>query len=85
MKKTNEKLASYAKNFDLEKNNDIINLNEKRYLNIDEACAYLGISRRLMNDLTCKKKVKYALLGGRKFKREWLDEFVDRQTVDCIL
>lgn len=58
--------------------------NEKRYLNIDEACAYLGISRRLMNDLTSRKRVKYALFGGRKFLKAWLDEFAERQTVDCV-
>ena len=56
----------------------------KIYLNVDEACEYLGISRSLMDKLTTQKRITYVLMGGRKFKRQWLDDYADRNRIDWI-
>lgn len=56
----------------------------KTWLDVDDACAYLGVSKAFIDRLTGGKKIKYALFGGRKFKRQWLDEYAARQTVDCV-
>lgn len=57
---------------------------EKAYLDVQEACQYLGINKSFMDRLTSGKKIKYAMFGGRKFRREWLDEYAERQTIDCV-
>lgn len=50
-------------------------------MNVDQACEYLGITKRLMDDLTGHKRVKYLLLGGRKFKRSWLDDYIEANAI----
>ena len=56
---------------------DEIHMKEKKLLNLDEACEYLGITKRHMNTLTSQKRITFINCGGRKFRREWLDEFIE--------
>lgn len=58
---------------------------EKIYLNVKEACAYLGITKRLMDNLTSKRRITYVLCGGRKFKRQWLDEYIEKNKIQSVV
>lgn len=37
-----------------------------------------------MDDLTGNKQIKYIRLGGRKFRREWLDDFIDKNAIEPV-
>lgn len=54
-------------------------MKEKKLLTLDEACAYLGISKRHMNTLTAQKRITFINCSGRKFKKDWLDEFIENE------
>ena len=51
------------------------------WMTVQEACEYLGITKRLMDNLTSQKRVAYVLCGGRKFRKEWLDDYMTKNTI----
>lgn len=52
-----------------------------RLLNSKEACAYLNIKERTLQLLTSQKRIDYLICGGRRFKKDWLDEFIERERI----
>jgi excisionase family DNA binding protein len=51
------------------------------WLNIDEAAAYLRVSRRTMSTIVKQKQVKVARVrGGLRFRLQWLNEYMDKRT-----
>ena len=56
----------------------------KVYMNVDEACEYLGIGRSLMDKLTAQKRITYVLMGGRKFKEQWLNDYVEKNKIQAV-
>lgn len=54
------------------------------YLNVQEACEYLGITKRLMDNLTGRKRITYVLCGGRRFKKEWLDAYMEENKIPAV-
>lgn len=57
---------------------------EKTYMTVEDACEYLGITRRNLDSLTGHKRITYVLCGGRKFRKEWLDEFMEKNKVVAV-
>ena len=53
-------------------------------MNVDEACEYLGIGRSLMDKLTAQKRITYVLMGGRKFKEQWLNDYVEKNKIQAV-
>jgi excisionase family DNA binding protein len=51
-------------------------------LTIDEAAAYLRVSRRTIYTLMKKKQVTYTRVReGLRFRLQWLNEYLDKRTV----
>ena len=59
-----------------------INTIQNGLMSLEEAREYLGISQRKMDELTRKRQIKFVRLGQRKFRKEWLDEYVERNATD---
>lgn len=54
-------------------------MKENKLMTLDEACQYLGISKRHMDTLTSQKRITYINCRGRKFKKDWLEEFIENE------
>ena len=54
------------------------------WLNIEEAAAYLRVSRRTMSTLVKLRQVKFTRArGGLRFRLQWLNDYMDRRTVEA--
>ena len=53
-------------------------------MTVEDACEYLGITKRNLDSLTGHKRITYVLCGGRKFRKEWLDEFMEKNKVVAV-
>jgi excisionase family DNA binding protein len=57
----------------------------KQLLTVDEAAAYLGISKLTVYDWISKRKIQYVKVGRLvKFDLQTLDKRIDQQTVKAI-
>jgi excisionase family DNA binding protein len=58
--------------------------NPRLYLNILEAAQYLRVSRRTMHTLVETKQLKYTRVReGLRFRLQWLNEYLDKRTVEA--
>lgn len=53
------------------------------WLTIEESAAYLRVSRRTVGTLIKQKQVRFTRArGGLRFRLQWLNEYLDKRTVE---
>jgi excisionase family DNA binding protein len=58
--------------------------NPRLHLTLEEAAQYLRVSLRTMHTLKQIKHVKYTRVRGQvRFRLQWLNEYLDKRTVEA--
>ena len=59
---------------------------EKKFLNSEEVTDEYGISSRLLITLRHKRKIQYTKIGKNcVYKREWIEEYIERNVVKAAV
>lgn len=55
-----------------------------KFLNVDEAAEYLGVSVRTIREITYQRLIDYYKLGGNRYRIEDLDAYAQSRLVPSM-
>lgn len=57
---------------------------EKGYLTLKEAAVYLGLAEGTLYNWVHQKRIKYIKLGGIKFSKAYLQDLINKNTINPV-